>query len=742
MAVGDADDGVQRFADLAGGPGTVQGVDYQIRVSTLQALYLLADAARDPTDPLVIAPEKRLVAANGQYGYDLGWSGGRRNSDELWEAKLTPTLEDVRHFLTTLAHRVAHADDSVTQSRIVAGHETAAVKALSRVVRLAHEAPDPEAFSALIGAAADSRVNGLLDTLGDSAWATLQVALLPAFLAPNAVQMTLDVLVSQMAMPGKAEALEAAVSDRLSEMAQTRGRISAGAFAAELQDRRILAPPPILDFTSANEAELEAVALLQRCPVPLAESVLAYALGASTDELAAKLADPLATGLVVSSDAGWLAYATALAPIMVSRISELLSRALDRLVSTANETGVASAAQTLNALALSRVLIDDRPDLAAEAFGAFDKPSKAWGDLSAVQSLAEIAAEGARRVASRAGATNETISRMAAVRARTYICGSGWVLQRVDELEEAADHMARADELSADGDNPKNRAFTLKCRGRLARLRAEDLDVRSEEREALLSESIRQLTAAFPQFQALVAEGDVGCVEDQGECLSLLARTFATRGDWEEAEHTSAQAHAILDSCPTTKAFADLLVLDAELALRRFHSGTGDEEKLRNHLHRLLELREVHRRSDQPADKDRGGSEIVARILAACARLHASCGEVGLATAALDEAAVIYGELTYPLAQCRIRWERATLLPEPLPAGLVGALDAIGADPITRVVALEELNTWREAHGGATMSDPSRAPALADTFWQGLVSRAERRARVSRPRWGEGRRLA
>jgi len=202
-----------------------------------------------------------------------------------------------------------------------------------------------------------------------------------------------------------------------------------------------------------------------------------------------------------------------------------------------------------------------------------------------------------------------------------------------------------------------------------------------------------------------------------------------------------------LDSCPNTKAYADLLVLDAEMALHRFRFDTNDgrgadAEPLRQHLQHLLGLRESHRHGDQPADKDRGGSEIAARILAACAQLHAALGDDGLAIAAYDEAAAIYGELTYPLAQSKIRWERAMLLPEPLPSRLLQALDSVGADAITRVVALDDFNTWRDGQGGATMSDPPRADALGDTFWQGLVSRAEKKARVSRPRWGEGRQSA
>jgi hypothetical protein len=389
--------------------------------------------------------------------------------------------------------------------------------------------------------------------------------------------------------------------------------------------------------------------------------------------------------------------------------------------------------------------IDSRPEVVAEVFAAFDKPGKAWGDLSTVQELARLASEAARRVAEHAGANYELVKRMSAVRARCNICGTGWVLQRVEELDEAARLMEEADWLSADGDNPKNRAFTLKCRGRLARLRAETLDVGQPERAQLLADSVDLLQQAFPLFGALLADGDHGAAEDHGECLALLARTLATAGQWAQAEEQASQAHNLLDPLPGTKAYADLIVLDAEIALHRYRGAAqaddNVQEVLEGHLSILGSLRAAHA-ADRPAGpQTRAASEVVARILLTQARIHSALQQFEAARAAYRQAEDTYAALTYISAKCRVRWERAFLDGDLLPPELVAELDRVAADDVTRVVALDQLFDQL----GVSAEDGAPPDALTGrdaAFWTGLVVQAQRRARVTAQRWGEGRRSA
>ncbi len=420
--------------------------------------------------------------------------------------------------------------------------------------------------------------------------------------------------------------------------------------------------------------------------------------------------------------------------------------ALTALIAEANRSPLNRVtAQTPNALALSRLAIDSHPEVVADVFAAFDKPGKAWGDLSTVHGLARLCSEAARRVADQPGASYEQVKRMAAVRARCNICGTGWVLQRVEELDEAARLMVEADELSAGGDDVKNRAFTLKCRGRLARLRAETLDVGRAERAQLLEESADLLQQAFPLFGALVADGDQGSAEDRGECLALLARTLATDGQWTEAEEQATEAHRLLDPLRDSKAYADLVVLEAEIALYRHRGAARDNAETRlvleSHLVGLGTLRAGHQAGQPAGPQTRAASEVVARILLAEARIHAVLDQLEAARIAYRQTEDTYDVLTYTSAKCRTRWERAQLDAELLPPELVAELDKVGADEVTRVVALEQFLDQLEesADDGA---DPGVAVERDAVFWTGLVAQAQRRARVTKPRWGEGRQSA
>lgn len=737
----------QRFADRAGGPAVMTGMTYQIAVATMKTLTFLRDASRFPADGLAIRPEMRFVVPGGQLGYDFGWSGGSRTPDECWEIKFNPNLKDARDFVVGLAWAPSNADPTAVR-RLVAGHETSAVGTLRRVIRLAHEAVDEEHFAVLVETAGTPSLKELVALAGDTPKARLMSAEDPHQLSELLVTELIETALNYLATPGTVDALRNRVEAELREATMSRRVIVASTLARRLLEEGLLNEPPVVDYESVPTHTLNGFAVLQRCKMPLPPLVLAAALGVDESSLGEILSDLVTVQRVIHSSWGWSAEPTAMAPLVVDGLNDRLRDGLNALIMFAQRSGgrpEVAAAQTPNALALAGAVLNTDPRIVSGVFIAFDKPSKAWGDLSAIQGLAQLASEAARRVAS-SDLDPKTTANMASVRARSNICGTGWVYQRVDELTQADAEMVEAEQFSNTASDPKDKAFAVKCRGRLSRLRAEDLDVADPLRAALLDASVAQLTEAQNRFTALMVQGDIGVNEDLGECLALVARTHATRMDWEAAKNAAQAAHRVLDSNPGAKAYADLLVLEAEIAghehRERQRGGLQvDGADVRAHLDRLDGLRTRHLAGKPPGPRTRVASEIVARIVLAKASLHRVLGEADEARTLYSEAEDLYDALAYPVAKCRATWESVMLRPDPLPVALVRALDSARVDIYTRAIAVEEYDSWQASRANGSMANLGLTLDI-DAFWSGLISRAVNKARVSRPRWGDGRLFA
>jgi hypothetical protein len=330
---------VQRFADRRGGPSTIGGVCYQLQVLVMRTLLMLADAARDPTDPVIVSPERRLLVDDGQVGFDWAWSGGRHGADEAWEVKQVPTFQDVVDFIGS-AHAVRRPDGTLSITpRLVGGNNTAPLRRLTRLIALAGEATDEATFAVLLehAGADDPQLSDLIDAVGEGPRALLVQLATPRVLDIQTVTETVHHLCTHMAMPGKVEALNNAVTTRLTDAAKTRRSIALGTYAAQLQDAGLLAAPPVVDHTDVDRPVYRAIAVLQRCPLPLLAPALAAAVDVPVDALTTVLADQLAIGGIVHSQAGWTSYPTAtVAPMAIPQLAEATGAALAALITAAD----------------------------------------------------------------------------------------------------------------------------------------------------------------------------------------------------------------------------------------------------------------------------------------------------------------------------------------------------------------------------------------------------------------------
>ena len=145
---------------------------------------------------------------------------------------------------------------------------------------------------------------------------------------------------------------------------------------------------------------------------------------------------------------------------------ELLSRALDALLAYVEFHGAPAVTrdQIENVLALAKTN-NVRPDLVARVFGIIQKALKRLGDKRLVWHAAALSLTAAGR--------ENRQEQDAKEEALTLICGRSWVLQRVNQLDEAKTDAQRSLELGKRLRWHRNTAFCLKCLGRLSRMQAE-----------------------------------------------------------------------------------------------------------------------------------------------------------------------------------------------------------------------------------------------------------------------------
>ena len=408
-------------------------------------------------------------------------------------------------------------------------------------------------------------------------------------------------------------------------------------------------------------------------------------------------------------------------PLALDLAGDVLRRVLGELL--ALPTHAARVRQAANVEALAALCIEQDPAVVAEAFWAYDKAVKASGSFSLVRRLAQHSLRAASRLSMAGG--GQGARRALELRGHARICGISWTDQRVGALNQAAEGLETARGESALAESEDNLAFIDKCQGRLSRLRAEQRQEQGDQSAAaqLYQQSEEQLRSAYQQFAALVRAGSDRLDEEPGECLALLARTHLSAGALNDAEQVARDAHRELDFLqPRRKAWADVCLLDGEIALQRARAEVQGDPKaaraarstLLGHLRQAQEIVDAFSPVTPEGVLDVGASEVAARAHRQLGVLHEALGDHASACAHLRLAAALFRDMDDTTqAYCCLAMADQLEYDEPLPAALLEALDEAGADPGTRVEA------------ACLHRDEPAGPNAPRRHWAGLVTRGK-----------------
>lgn len=720
------------IADLRGGPSTAMGIDVQRLIAMAQTLVLLDSARYDPAEAPVVRLEPRLFIDGGQLGYDFGWEQSRHTPAELWEVKANPTLGDVREFVARLPRLRRNGESA--KARFVFATPTAAARLLENIFLRAGEATDEEHLARIVEQAGKGGEKELLELLGEHPLQALAAAVTPCHFPERVAEELVTLHCRHQSMPGRADDLQREVDDEVVKATRTRGSISLAALRDRLDANGILRPAALADLSNLDPGLRAAVGLLELCPLPLPLRTVARGLDVEPVDVESILADLVTVGRVtMERECAWMPVISSLR-VGSSTPTAVYESALAHLVDEAGRNPGPMSVQTPNAEALAALVTDHNPGLVARTFAAFDKPSKAYGDLGLIYRLARMSTQAtisAARLAIGNGAGN---NELLSLRARNLICGDAWVLQRVDELDRASEAIRSARAVSEMvPDDLRNQAFADKCEGRLLRMWAEQ-DLSDPAASELLERSKELLTGAVPKFVRLSAT-DPQLLQDAGESLSLLGRTLLVEGRDGEGSQACNRARTYLDAFPTSKAFGDLVLLEAEVAAYGFQTSGGtdpDDDSLREHLSKVADVRKrffLHRPTH-----DRAASELVARGHVVAAQLLTLLGELDKASAEYANAEALNRELKYFNRAHEAAWAAAQLHQDAVPPPLATALAERKADA---AVSNESLRLFNQRCEGQGLAVHDALSIIGDDqrWWEGLVEEAEHAVAAQRPQW-------
>jgi tetratricopeptide (TPR) repeat protein len=703
-------------------------------VSLANFLAILDESRYNPASDVIVRLEPREIIDNGQYGFDYGWVNRASYDDEDWEIKRNPTNSDVREFVARTAGLLATGSTHVT--RFIAGSPTAPYNRLRAFVQHGREAVSEKNLHALIAAAGDTEEHVLLELLGDDPFKVLAKFRFPRLVPETTLDDQIDFLCRGMAVAGRGPELRSKLERALTEAAKTRSVIVVGGLAARLIEDGLLVAPSQVDVSQVDSDLIPALTLLQTCPLPVPIGAVSAALGLEDHQTTERLAEQVALGRVINEGDHYGIHTPAVVRFPPEPVQDKLMMALEYLMSAApGQVGIFKC-QTPNAVSLARECLHTYPVTVAGTFTAFDKASKAYGDLSLIYELARISTEA---VGIAIGSHVNRSRELAENRARNYICGTAWVLQRVEELEEAESLINAARDISAAISDARTVAFADKCSGRLDRMRAER-ESDADAKKSFFDRSERLLRKAHAEFTDLVSS-DTGLIEDVGECLSLLARAQFSRGNAETAVRTVADARKVLDATPSSKAYADLVILDVELALHShekdlLEGGVGNPQVLSDAEGSLAKIISEFEPISN-ASRNRAASEIVGRVYLVLGSIYVAQSRVEEARAHYSAAAKLYEQLNYPDAAARAAWLGRQQETDAVPDGLLRALKRHRADAAVCLEALAKYDAWRA--GSESTAVQASVTALNDAIWEGFVSEATAVVAAKRPRWGEGR---
>lgn len=673
---------LQRFADQAGGPSVFAGANYQTGIACAELLRLLVWQQQSPLAPLSVVCEPRAVRSKAQLGFDLRVV--EPDQDRFDEVKASPQPAEVQE----LVARLDKISDGQTV-RLVHGKDTVWTRALDRLVGLAHEAVTDDELTTLVDAAADDNVTTLLSGVPDTApGRRLLLRRMDApYWVPAALLSSLAETTARMLAGDRADQLLRLLRDRIGAASERRVDLVVSQVLDDLVGAGLVVRLDV-QAPSADPNLASAIAVLDRCPVPLPEPVLAGALGLAEGGAAALL-DELCRARMVLCEDNTLWRAPGPSRVSADRAMPAITRSLELLLSIPKDAHGERVGQVLNVLSLATAAREHHPGLVATAFQEYDKAVKATGDLSAVYRLSKLSLDAATAVPADGADTKALLK----LRGHARICGVGWVLQRVGLPQDAARQMDQARQESEQGGSRENLAFIDKCNGRLSRLTAEDLAEAGEPAgaEEAYDLSRLQLDSGYDQFRALVVEPEFARhVEEPGECLALRARTELSQGRLDDAERYAELAHRELDHlADARKAWADTCLVDAEAALARVRDGEHEDPAsvLDEQKDRLAKVLDQFWAAATPGPTvDVGASEIVGRTLMVLATVARETDGFPEAARLYEKAAGQFERVDQGRTAYRCQ-AQALDLTGAVPAELVAALQAAQADDGTRVEA-------------------------------------------------------
>lgn len=544
-------------AGRQGGPGTYAGANYQTLVGVDESVHLLGALTLKPWLSASLSSEPRHRGPNGQVGYDIGLPASKRRL----EVKLAPTRDDVRDFVQTVADD-PNLGDGATTFEFIHGRGSTAVADLQVAVDLANEAPDIAMFASRYDELTSAQ-RELAAGIGPEGWAAYR-QLRTSYRPVDHVRMTVKWITDRMYGEGPAEAVRDRLAVRFADAAERRTTLDMAKLRDEIAriggEARLA---PVADVTGLPTHVQAALAVLTVLDAPIPRRVLATVVDVD-EAMLSDLDEFVATAELGGEPAVLLSHA--IGAVSTARGRSLLGDTLRRLLAIAGDRSQRALAvtQVRNVARLAEHLLDDDPELAADAYRKAEKLFKTRGNLQLALKAARVSLRASERPPP--GLSDVTDEQLRA-RAQTLICGESWVLQRIGELDEAERIALSSLDLGDHLGWERNTAFCLKCRGRLSRMRAERTDD-ADERQVLLAESEVLLLAAVDAFSTSAEFGPSH--PEVGDCRSLLARTLLVSGRRRDAWRELVQAQELLESEEGQKDWADALILEAELL---YHDG-------------------------------------------------------------------------------------------------------------------------------------------------------------------------
>jgi tetratricopeptide (TPR) repeat protein len=539
-----------------GGPATDGGVKYHDDYICLLILRLMQDELLDPLTERYIDAEPRVVGDRKGTAWDLG-----SQPRTVGEVKRNPTKEELLDFLTLAAK--THDPEQLRAYHFVYSDAKPFLKRMKKLLDLAKEAGgDTVAFEARLELEGREGTEEFLQAAGEAAPSLLcrmELVQVPEFQLEQLIQRTAAEVAGSL---HAGEQLAGMLTRRILKAMSKRMRLHIGELLEEA--RRIGIPVPgavVAQSPNLPTAALETFCILQAVPDPLPLCVTASAVGSRTVDLPIALASLMTAGFL-TMEGGHLHRGSRTEKAVHPNMEDVLAQGLTALLDYISTTDEMETAQVRNARALAEACIQARPKAVAPLFDVLHSRLKNLGDKHQVFDIAWLTIRAARAV------EKPCPPELLKCEARALICGVSWVLQRRGLLDQAWAHGQDSLKLGRDLRWQRNTSFCLKCLGRLRRMMAKE-EKDAVTREEFSIQSLDYLTEAIRAFGPDAGEG--ANPAEEGDCWSLLGRTYLEMGRMEEARDAAERAHELIGH-RKSKDSADLLILrgDLELSARRY----------------------------------------------------------------------------------------------------------------------------------------------------------------------------